>query len=29
MICPCWLFTRAQPLAIRNVLDYLVAALDT
>jgi uncharacterized protein YbjT (DUF2867 family) len=28
MICPRWLYTRAQPIAIRNVLDYLVAALD-
>jgi uncharacterized protein YbjT (DUF2867 family) len=29
MICPRWLYTRAQPIAIDNVLDYLVAALDT
>ena len=29
MICPRWPYTRAQPIAIRNVLDYLVAALDT
>lgn len=29
MICPRWLYTRAQPIAIRNVLDYLVTALDT
>lgn len=29
MICPRWLYTRAQPVAIGNVLDYLVAALDT
>lgn len=29
MICPRWLFTRAQPIAIRNVLDYLVTALET
>lgn len=28
MICPRWVFTRTQPIAIRNVLDYLVAALD-
>jgi uncharacterized protein YbjT (DUF2867 family) len=28
MLCPRWLYTRAQPIAIRNVLDYLVAALD-
>jgi uncharacterized protein YbjT (DUF2867 family) len=27
MICPRWVFTRTQPIAIRNVLDYLVAAL--
>ena len=29
MICPRWLYTRAQPIAVRNVLDYLVAALET
>ncbi len=29
MICPQWLYTRVQPIAIRNVLDYLVGALDT
>jgi len=29
MICPRWVFTRVQPIAIRNVLDYLVAALET
>ncbi|TVR49233.1 MAG: SDR family oxidoreductase [Puniceicoccaceae bacterium] len=28
MICPRWVNTRIQPIAIRNVLDYLVAALD-
>ena len=28
MICPKWVFTRIQPIAIRNVLDYLAAALD-
>ena len=27
MICPKWVFTRIQPIAIRNVLDYLVATL--
>ncbi len=27
MICPRWVFTRIQPIAIRNVLDYLQAAL--
>jgi len=26
IICPKWVFTRTQPIAIRNVLDYLVAA---
>jgi len=29
MICPRWLSTRTQPIAIRNVLDYLQAALHT
>jgi len=29
MICPRWIYTRVQPIGIRNVLDYLVAALDT
>ena len=28
MICPSWVYTRIQPIAIRNVLDYLVVALD-
>lgn len=28
MICPRWVFTRIQPIAIRNVLDYLAAALE-
>jgi uncharacterized protein YbjT (DUF2867 family) len=28
MICPRWVYTRVQPIAIRNVLDYLVACLD-
>lgn len=27
MICPRWVFTRIQPISIRNVLDYLVSAL--
>lgn len=27
MICPRWVYTRIQPIAIRDVLDYLVAAL--
>jgi hypothetical protein len=29
MICPRWVYTRIQPIAIRNVLDYLVACLET
>ena len=28
MICPRWVYTRVQPISIRNVLDYLVAALS-
>lgn len=28
MICPRWVRTPTQPIAIRNVLQYLVAALD-
>lgn len=28
-ICPRWFFTLAQPIAIRNVLDYLTLALET
>lgn len=28
MTCPRWVFQKTQPIAIRNVLDYLVAALD-
>ena len=27
LICPAWFFSEAQPIAIRNVLDYLVTAL--
>jgi uncharacterized protein YbjT (DUF2867 family) len=29
MICPKWVFTRVQPIAIRDVLSYLSAALET
>jgi len=29
MICPRWVFTRVQPIAIQNVLDYLMAAIET
>jgi uncharacterized protein YbjT (DUF2867 family) len=28
LICPRWVYQRVQPVAIRDVLDYLVAALD-
>ncbi len=28
MICPRWVYTRVQPIAVRDVLDYLVAALE-
>ncbi len=28
MVCPRWVYTKVQPIAIRNVLDYLVAALE-
>ena len=28
MICPRWVYTRAQPISIGNVLDYLIAALS-
>ncbi len=28
-ICPQWWFSQAQPIAIQNVLDYLLAALKT
>jgi uncharacterized protein YbjT (DUF2867 family) len=29
MVCPRWVFTRIQPIAIRDVLSYLIAALGT
>jgi uncharacterized protein YbjT (DUF2867 family) len=29
MICPRWVFSRTQPVAVRDVLAYLVAALRT
>ena len=29
MVCPNWVYTRIQPIAIRDVLTYLVEALDT
>jgi uncharacterized protein YbjT (DUF2867 family) len=28
-ICPAWYFSEAQPIAIRDVLSYLIAALDS
>jgi uncharacterized protein YbjT (DUF2867 family) len=27
-VCPAWFFSEAQPIAIRDVLEYLVTALD-
>lgn len=27
LVCPAWFFSEAQPIAIRNVLDYLVTCL--
>jgi uncharacterized protein YbjT (DUF2867 family) len=29
MVCPRWVYTCIQPIGIRNVLEYLIAALDT
>jgi uncharacterized protein YbjT (DUF2867 family) len=29
MICPKWVYTRVQPIAIRNVLQYMIDALTT
>ena len=29
MICPRWIFSRIQPIAVQDVLEYLVGALDT
>lgn len=29
LICPAWFFAKNQPIAIRDVLSYLVAALNT
>ncbi len=28
MICPRWVYTRVQPIAVDDLLDYLVAALE-
>lgn len=29
MICPRWVYTRVQPISVRDTLEYLVSALDT
>ncbi|MBL8136111.1 MAG: SDR family oxidoreductase [Acidobacteria bacterium] len=29
MICPSWVYTRIQPIAIRDVIHYLAEAIDT
>ncbi|MBM3180035.1 MAG: SDR family oxidoreductase [Chloroflexi bacterium] len=29
LICPAWFFSQAQPIAVRDVLAYLIAALGT
>jgi uncharacterized protein YbjT (DUF2867 family) len=29
LVCPLWAYTLGQPIAIRDVLSYLMAALDT
>jgi uncharacterized protein YbjT (DUF2867 family) len=29
LICPAWFYSMAQPVAVRDVLEYLVAALQT
>lgn len=29
MVCPSWVYTRIQPIAIRDVLAYLAAAVET
>jgi uncharacterized protein YbjT (DUF2867 family) len=29
LVCPAWFFSTAQPIAIRDVLSYLIAALET
>jgi uncharacterized protein YbjT (DUF2867 family) len=29
MICPSWVYTKTQPIAIDDVVQYLAAALDT
>ena len=29
MVCPRWIYSRIQPIAVEDLLDYLVAVLDT
>jgi len=29
LVCPAWFFSQAQPIAIRDVLSYLIDALET
>ena len=29
MVCPKWVYSRIQPIAVDDLLDYLVSALDT
>ena len=29
LVCPAWFYSQAQPIAIRDVLSYLIAALDS
>jgi uncharacterized protein YbjT (DUF2867 family) len=29
MVCPSWVYTHTQPIGIRNVMEYLVAAPET
>ncbi len=29
MICPKWVYTHTQPIGVRNVMEYLIAALKT
>ena len=29
MVCPRWVYSRVQPIAVDDLLDYLVTALDT
>jgi len=29
LVCPAWFFSQAQPIAIRDVLSYLITAIET